>query len=139
MKKCFGATICLFDKWSLTVPDNLEFHQDGPMGKRVVFITDAKESFCISFEEGMLMLPQVQSDASSVSFQCRKGGKYIHLRRGNKGRVSFAFFHMELEDKDGRQHTLAGQMVISAHYQWCDGVEPVLLEVLENISVLEGK
>ena len=117
MKKCSGATTGLFDKWSLTVPDNLEFHQDGPMGKRIVFITDAKESFCISFEEGMPMLLQALSDASSVSFQCRKGAKYIHLRRDNRERAPFAFFHMELEDEDGRQHTLAGQMVIYAHYQ----------------------
>ncbi len=141
MIKCSKTTIRLFDKWRLAVPDKLETYQDGPLGKRVVFITDVKERFCISFEEDMPMMDmllQTQRNGPSASFQYCKNGKYIHLRRGSEGRVPCAFFHMELEDSNGAILSLPGQMVVSPEYRWSDSIEPVLLDLLENLSA-EGE
>ena len=132
------TTIRLFDKWRLVVPDKLETYQDGALGKRVLFITDAKKRFCISFEEDMSMMDMLlptQRDGPSVSFQYCKNGKYIHLRRGSESRVPCAFFHMELEDSSGAIVSLPGQMVVSPEYRWSDGIEPVLLDLLKNLSV----
>lgn len=130
-----NPVIRFFDKYSLVVPSALNCVQDGSLGKRMLLITDAKEQFRISFEEGMPMMDMLPQTQSGVSFQCCRIGKYIHLRRSADDSV--AYFHMEFEDMDGAVMFLPGQMVASPEYKWADGVEPVLLELLENISIIE--
>lgn len=49
-------SICLFDRFQLTIPPGLKCHQDGLPGKRVLFLFDSEESFNISFEEGMELM-----------------------------------------------------------------------------------
>ena len=139
-------TIGLFDKYSLVIPPTLKWHEDGPPGKRVLFLTDSAESFSISFEEGMKMMdmmPNHPEESPMVSFQCCKDGKYIHQRRTDpqyrQGIGSFAFFHIELEDDDGSTLYLPGQMTAKAGYQWSDGVEPVLLDILNGVAVCKTK
>ena len=131
-------TIRLFDKYNLAIPTQLKCHEDGIPGRRVLFISDSKDNFNVSFEEGMNlmdMLPDVVDNIPTVSYQYRKGGKYIHLRRNHCGRVVYAFFHIELLDADGKMLCLPGQMVVDADYKWSDGIEPVLIELMEGLIV----
>lgn len=139
-------TISLFDKYSLVIPPTLKWHEDGPPGKRVLFLTDSAESFIISFEEGMKMMdmmPNHPEESPMVSFQCCKDGKRIHQIRSDpqkrKGIGNYAFFHIELEDDDGSTLYLPGLMTAKAEYQWSDGVEPVLLDILNGIAVCKVK
>jgi hypothetical protein len=128
----------LFDSFSLIIPPKLKYHTDGSPGHRVLFITDAKESINVSFEEGMQMrdmLAVSKESANAVSHQCCKDGKYIHQRRGSGATERCAFFHIELEDDDGKTLYLSGQLVVEKGYQWADGVEPVLMNLLEGITV----
>ena len=140
---CVQSTaVNLFDQYRLLIPPKLKSHQDGPPGHRVLFISDAKETFNVSFEEGMQMrdmLSASKESANAVSHQCCTDGKYIHQRRSNSATERCAFFHMELEDEDGKQHCLAGQIVVDKGYQWTDGVEPILMELLEGIAVCKTK
>ena len=140
---CMQSTaVNLFDQYRLLIRPKLKSHQDGPPGQRVLFITDAKETFIVSFEEGMQMrdmLDVSKDSANAVSHQCCKDGKYIHQRRSNSATERCAFFHMELEDDDGKTLYLSGQIVVTEKYQWSDGVEPVLMKLLEGIAVCKTK
>ena len=135
--------VSLFDKFNLVVPPKLKWHQDGILGQRILFISDRKETFSVSFEEGMQirdMLPPDQQEAkASVSFQYCKDDKYIHLRRLGEKNDKFAFFHIELEDEDGSTLYLPGQMVVYCDYKWSDGVEPVLIDIMNGFSVCKTK
>ena len=141
---CVQSTaVNLFDQYRLLIPPKLKSHRDGPPGQRVLFITDKKESFTVSFEEGSQMrdmLPPDQQEAkASVSFQYCKDDKYIHLRRSGEKNDKFAFFHIELEDDDGSTLYLPGQMVVFCEYKWSDGVEPVLIDIMNGFSVCKTK
>ena len=135
--------VSLFDKFNLVVPPKLKWHQDGILGQRILFISDRKETFSVSFEEGMQirdMLPPDQQEAkASVSFQYCKDDKYIHLRRSGEKNDKFAFFHIELEDEDGSTLYLPGQMVVFCDYKWSDEVEPVLIDIMNGFSVCKTK
>ena len=134
--------IRLFDSFSLVIPPKLKYHTDGLPGHRVLFITDAKETFNVSFEEGMQKQDSStdsKANAKTVSYQCCKDGKYIHQRRSNSATERCAFFHMELEDDDGKTLYLSGQIVVTEKYQWSDGVEPVLMKLLDGIAVCKTK
>lgn len=137
-----STAVNLFDQYRLLIPPKLKSHQDGPPGQRVLFITDKKESFTVSFEEGMQMrdmLSVSKESANAVSHQCCTDGKYIHQRRSNSSTERCAFFHIELEDDDGKTLYLSGQIVVTDKYQWSDGVEPVLMKLLEGIAVCKTK
>ena len=132
----------LFDRFSLVIPPKLKYHTDGLPGHRVLFITDAKETFNVSFEEGMQTQDSStdsKENAKTVSYQCCKDGKYIHQWRSNSTAERCAFFHIELEDDDGKTLYLSGQIVVTDKYQWSDGVEPVLMKLLEGIAVCKTK
>lgn len=133
----------LFDRFSLVVPPKLKWHQDGIPGQRILFISDRKETFSVSFEEGMkiqdMLLPDQQETKFSVSFQYCKDDKYIHLRRSGEKNDKFAFFHIELEDEDGSTLYLPGQMVVYCEYNWSDGMEPVLIDIMNGFSVCKTK
>jgi len=133
----------LFDKFSLVVPPKLKWHQEGIPGQRILFISDRKETFSVSFEEGMqirdMLPPDQQETKSSVSFQYCKDDKYIHLRRSGEKNDKFAFFHIELEDEDGSTLYLPGQMVVYCEHKWSDEVEPVLIDIMNGFSVCKTK
>ena len=139
-------TVCLFDKYSLVILPELKWWPDGLPGKRVLFITDPQEIFTISFEEGMRLMdtvPDPPDVTPTLSFQCSKDGKRIHQIRSDpqkrKGIGNYAFFHIELEDDDGSTLYLPGLMTAKAGYQWSDGVEPVLLDILNGVAVCKTK
>lgn len=131
-------TVDVFDKYRFTLPPGLKWHRDGQAGSRVLFITDSKERFIVSFEEEMqtMNMPDDSSaETATVCFQHCRDGKYIHLKRNSVGRISHAFFYIELQDDDGTRLHLSGQMVVTPDYQWSDGIEPVLMQLLEGVSL----
>lgn len=131
-------TVSLFDKYSLVIPQGLKYHTDSSPGQRVLFITDKKESFTVSFEEDMKlmdMLPETGGE-QTVRYQCCQDGKYIHLRRRSEKPIPCAFFHIELEDSGGKAYSLPGQLVVCKDYTWSDGIEPVLMELLDGIRLI---
>ena len=131
------SVVSVFDKYSLVIPPSMKWYQDGPPGQRVYFISDKKERVVISFDEGGQMTdipPETAMCAPAVSCQCCKDGKYIRQTR-NAENTTCSFFHIVLDDKDGKRHCLSGQIVVRKGYMWSDGVEPVLMELLEGISV----
>ena len=130
--------IRLFDSFSLVIPPKLKYHTDGLPGHRVLFITDAKENFVVSFEEGMQLMdmsPEYGNTGETFHFHCRKDGKYIHQCRSKKVVDRCAFFHLELEHTELETQILPGQIVVSSNYQWTNGVEPVLMKLLDGITV----
>ena len=132
--------VSLFDKYTLGIPPRLVCHEDGKLGQRILFISDQRENFTVSFEEGMKLMDMTddpERDGITVSVQCRRDGKYLHLKRC--GNVPYAFFHIELEDPEGNILYLPGQIVVSPGYKWSDGIEPVLLELLSSIQLSKAK
>ena len=62
-------------------------------------------------------------------------GKYTHLKRSSDGKLNPRVFCLELDDDDGSILYLAGQMVAFNGYQWSEGIEPVLMQTLNGISI----
>ncbi|MBQ8605682.1 MAG: hypothetical protein IJ408_03005 [Clostridia bacterium] len=131
--------IKLFDRFKFNALPKLRYHTDEFQGDNGLFITDSKESFIVSFEKNMQMKDMIAEksiDAQSVSFQCCKDGKYIHERRGCNFSDRCAFFHIEFEDDDGKTLYLPGQIVVSVDYKWSDGVEPILMKLVDSITLI---
>ena len=84
----------------------------------------------------MDMTPDTAKGVPTVSYQCCRDGKYIHQRRGAAEDTVCSYFHMELEDDDGKQHCLAGQLLVKKGYPWTDGVEPVLMDLMDGIQFI---
>lgn len=61
------VAVRLFDRYSLVISRSLKCYEDGPVGKRVMFITDRKESFTVSFEEGMQLMDMCPDTENSLS------------------------------------------------------------------------
>lgn len=132
------SVVSIFDKYDLVIPSNMKWHQDGLHGHRVCFISDKEERVVISFDEGVQesdVASYMATRVSAVSCQYCKNGKCIRQTRNAKGNTSYSFFLIALEDEEGKRHCLAGQIVVEKGYQWSDGVEPVLMELMEGISV----
>lgn len=135
--------ISLFDRYSLIIPPELKHHMDGPPGKRVVFITDAEEHVLISFEENMACMDLTGASRDSVSKRIesehQSKDRYIHQLRTDPatrpGIGNYAFFHMEMPDETGELHILPGQMTAPCGYAWSDGVEPVLIDLMNGLTV----
>lgn len=141
-----GASVNVFDRYRLHIPSELEYFEDGPPGKRVLFITDKTNRFLISFEEGMKLidlLPDRRDDASKIRYSYRTEGKYVHQKRTipvyREGIGNFAFFHFELEGDDGKMWYLPGQMTAPSGYEWAESVEPILMELLGGIAACQEK
>lgn len=131
--------ISLLEANHLVIPQGLLCHIDGLPGQRVMFLSDEEESFTVSFEEGMELMDMRPLDHLSESpvltLSSTRNGKYIHYRRISNGKGSFAFFHFEIEDKDGSILKIPGQMTARPDYQWTDNIEPVLLAIVDGISI----
>lgn len=134
----------LFDKYQFPRYPSLTCFADGKSGRRYLFISDKQKSFVISFEEGMKCLDQrdtITDGTVYISSEYQCDGRYIHqLRTDPKYRPgigNYAFFHMQFPDKHGVVHILPGQMVANNHYQWAEGVEQILIDILKGVSVRE--
>ena len=139
------AQITMFDKYSLVVPPELKCHLDGLPGRRNVFIMDFDESLMISFEEGMECMDLTRTSCDSgvkcIESEYQGNGRYIHQIRSDPetrpGIGNYAFFHMEIPDETGELHILPGQMTAEDDYQWSDGVEPILIDLMNGIVMKE--
>lgn len=137
------ARISVFDRYSLVIPPELKHHMEGSPPKRVVFIMDAEEHFLISFEENMECMDLTRASCDSVikriESEHQSKDRYIHQLRTDPitrpGAGNYSFFHMKIPDEDGAIHILPGQMTAKVGYQWSEGVEPVLMKLLEGIAV----
>jgi len=131
----------LFDKFIIEACEELNYHFDGQVGKRVLFIQNQSKDFLVSFEEGMECFDLKDHGTSMVDFEYRNGDKYIHQRRTPTDRGvrdgSFAFFHIELKTPTQETVSLPGQMVLLGENVWVEDVEPVLKMLLEKIDVSE--
>ena len=131
-----NRNVSLFDKYTLVIPKGLKYHLDGMPGQRVLFITDKKESFNLSFEEGMPLMDLIPANSDSelmITFQACENKKYIHLKRSKNSRV--AFFHIKIEDDDGKTSFLPGQMIVKENYSWNDGIEPIIVDIVKTIAI----
>ena len=126
--------LTFFDKYHLTLPPQLQLHEETADGKQAIFLSDKRKSFLISFEEEMpLMDLKPVEGVPSVCFQHCENGKYINVRRFVS--KNLAFFHIELETESGATLHLPGQMTVNDGYAWADGVEPILLTLMNSINV----
>ena len=129
----------LFDEFTIESCEELNYHFDGQVGKRVLFIQNQSKDFLVSFEEGMECFDLKETESSMVDFEYRNGDKYIHQRRTPTDRDvrdgSFAFFHIELKTPTQETVALPGQMVLLGENVWVEDVEPVLKMLLEKINV----
>ena len=125
----------LFDSISLVPLPQLRYWADGDVGHRVLFITDAGETFTITFEEGMSCLDQ-RLAPGYIHAEHRSGGIYLHQCRGGKTDRpdNVCFFRLEFTDRAGVVHIQPGQMVTGLDYKWADGVEPVLLALIASLQ-----
>ena len=137
---CDRATLRPFDVLRFSFVPRLHYWMDGKPGKRTLFIEDEEETVVISFEEGMRCLDMVNRDEDHC-FEYRRGLRYLHQARVvNPDRANASccsFFHMEITDHAGAIHYLPGQMLVRAGRPWADGVEPVLIEILNSITIVD--
>ena len=129
----------LFDEFTIESCEELNYHFDGQVGKRVLFIQNQSKDYLVSFEEGMECFDLKETENSMVDFEYRNDDKYIHQRRTPTDRDvrngSFAFFHIELKTPTQETVDLPGQMVLLGENVWVEDVEPVLKMLLEKIDV----
>ena len=136
-------SVCMFDKFSLIIPSNHQYYMDGKRNHRVLFITDEQEDMLISFEEDMEcmdMLRCIRKKNGVMESEYHTGNKYLHqtkqLAKETKRNKDLVFFHMEVPDENGVMHVCPGQLLRTPDMQQKDGVEPVLKEILEGLTVI---
>lgn len=130
------STYNLFDICTIKPLKGFSYSFDGPVGKRVLFIEDKKENIRISFEEGMECLDlKSMGRHSCEETELKACTSYIHQLRIGK-LPNFAFFHIEYFAADDKTVILPGQIFADDDYNWsAQGVEPVLLDIMNSISV----
>ena len=134
------ATLRPFDVLRFSFVPRLHYWMDGKPGKRTLFIEDEEETVVISFEEGMRCLDMVNRDEDHC-FEYRRGLRYLHQARVvNPDRANASccsFFHMEITDHAGVTHCLPGQMLAPPGYPWAEGVESILIQILNSITIVD--
>ena len=133
------ASSQLFDKLRFSIIPRLNYWLDGRPGKRTLFISNEEETATVNLEEDMRCLDLVNLDANHC-VEFRQGMRYLHQSRaaaGKGGCRNCAFFHMEIPDSAGNVHCLPGQMVASGNYVWTSGVEPILIDILNSITIAD--
>jgi hypothetical protein len=122
-----------FDSLRFAIVPRLNYWMDGKPGKRTLFIENEEETMLISFEEGMRCLDLLDIDKCSC-MECRQGQRYLHLKRTPRGCV---YFHMELPDETGEIRNLPGQMIVREHHVRAEEIEPILVELLNSITLVK--
>ena len=126
-----------FDALSFSLIPGLNYWMDGRPGKRTLFLTDEEEKVTVNFEEGMRCLDLLDTQREHRC-EFRQGSRYLHQAGTGVSRSktrNCMFFHMEIADSKGNIHCLPGQMIVSGEYPWADGVEPILIEILNSITI----
>ena len=128
-----GNKTAPFDSLRFSIVPRLNYWMDGRPGKRTLFIEDEDETMLISFEEGMRCLDLLDIDKCTCA-EYRQGQSYLHQKRTPRG---CAYFHMEIPDEAGEIWYLPGQMIVKKTYVWEKGVEPILVEILNGITLVK--
>jgi len=119
----------------------LTYWMDGKPGKRTLFLADDEENIVISFEEGARCL-DLSGTEEHRCFECRQGLRYLHQAKAavpqRAGARRCSFFHMEITDRRGVTHSLPGQMIVRADYPQTDGVDPILIDILNSIVIADS-
>ena len=129
------ATDWLFDIVPLRLVPRMNYWSDGEHGRRVLFITDEKETFTISFEEG-IEYPDYCQLPGYICAEQQKGCFRLRQCRGEQRELlnNVCVFQIEWTDQNGIVHIQPGQMVTGFDYIWADGVEPVLLSFVASLQ-----
>lgn len=122
-----------FDSLRFSFVPRLNYWMDGRPGKRTLFIEDEEATMLVSFEEGMRCLDLLDIDQCSCA-EYRQGLSYLHLKRTPQG---CAYFHMEIPDETGEIWKLPGQMIVRAPYVWAKEIEPILVALLNSITLVK--
>ncbi len=126
-----------FDVLRFSLIPRLNYWMDGSPGHRTLFLTDEEEIITVSLEEGMRCLDLLDTQREHCC-EFRQGSRYLHQARSEvsrSGTRNCMFFHMEIADSKGNIHCLPGQIIVSREYPWADGVEPILIEILNSITI----
>ena len=129
------ATDWLFDTVTLRLVPHMNYWSAGERGKRVLFISDEKETFTIAFEEGAEYRDYRQFPGHICAEQ-RNGNFYLIQCRGIQKETlpNVCVFQIEWTDQNGIVHIQPGQMVTDFDYIWSAGVEPVLLSFMASLQ-----
>lgn len=136
-----GVWLC-FQGFRMPFLPQYHYWLDGRPGSRCLFVSNEDRTLVLSFEEGMKCLDLVESRHGEETFLCfesKRGEVYLHERR-TKARPTggnYAFFHFEIPDAQGTVHCLPGQINVRPEYRWSQGPEPILLDLLEGITLAE--
>lgn len=137
--------LCIFNGFSFPLLPGMGYFMDGPPGKRVLFIADECEDILITFEQGMKHLDiSFQREARTPIYsEYRMDNKYLHQRKplstDEKVLKDWIGFRMEITEDDGTVHTCPGQLSLSSKYRQMDGVEPILIKLLNGFAVYNTK
>lgn len=136
--------MCVFNGFQLPLFPEMEYLLDGENGMKVLFISD--EQCSINFEQGMNCIDlscNMETHRRTSYSEYRKDDRYLHQCKvfAQDGTVfkDIVYFHMELTDTDGTVHICPGQMFVSPALRQSDGVEPLLLQLLNGTSVYKAK
>lgn len=137
----------IFDGFRFPRLPSLFYFADGNPGRRCLFISDESTGVKISFEEGMGCMDEtVPSESCIVKHipsEYRDGDRYLHQIRTDPqtrpGAGNYAFFHMEIPDENGEIHIIPGQMTAPYGYLWSDGAEPILIDMMNGMTVCNTK
>jgi len=140
----------LFNGFYIPFLPKLNYFKDGEGISTVLFIVEPEEQFVISMEEGMKCIDltvQNRGRQRYIHAEHEQENKYLHQCRMDsrktirkKQRDDFcrmAFFHIRVQDQDGNTRLCPGQISVAPGYEWNDGVEPVLLALMEGITVAD--
>ena len=132
----------LFDSVCFSLLPRLCYWMDGPRGKRTMFIEDENKTITISIEEEGRCL-DLSSNTHEHCFEYQQGSRYLHQVRhtaaAHRALGSFAFFHMAITDQTGNVYRLPGQMLVNSEYKWAEDVEPLLVNLLNSITIPNRK
>lgn len=132
-----------FNGFCFPVFPGIRYFMDGRPGNgRTLFIEDDNETFEISFEIGMQCLDLLKvcfENQETKTSEYEKDGKYLHQCK-TKSKLDeneeIIYFHFEIPDSKGEKRNCPGQMFTSGKYKSTDEPEPVLIEILNSIFIV---
>lgn len=136
---------CVFNGFQFPLLPGMIYMMDGKPGLRVLHIVDETEKILISFEQGMscLDIPSQNDERESIYSEYRMDNKYLHQRKmlsvDEKRLKDWIGFRMEITDDDGTVHICPGQLSLSPTLRQMDGVEPILVMLLNGFAVYNTK
>ena len=128
-----------FDILRFAIIPRMNYWMDGSRGERTIFVSDECETVQISLEEGMQYI-DLSMDEAFWCVEYRKDNRYLHQASVNRsvrtGAQRVVFFHIEITDTNNRVYGLPGQMITSRKNAAENTVDPILIDFLNSISLV---